>query len=102
MDISARFCPVCRKKNESEAAICVHCGASLEAFFKDSATTQGTEPHANERERTGDLVFDETLIPVDGIAFYVKGISKPVFSSTSRKFIVGRKINEIQDDLFDL
>ena len=102
MDISAKFCPVCKKKNEYEAAICVHCGASLETFSKDSATTKGTDLQINGTDNVGEWVFDEGLIPVDGIAFYVEGTSRPVFSSSSREFVIGRRVGETSGELFDL
>jgi len=81
LDISAKFCPVCKKKNEYEAAICVHCGASLETFSKDSATTKGTDLQINGTDNVGEWVFDEGLIPVDGIAFYVEAHPDPFFQA---------------------
>jgi FHA domain len=102
LDISGKFCPVCKKKNAFEAAVCMYCGASLEVLSTDSATTKGTELPTDGTEKAGEEVFDEAAIPVDGIAFYVDGISEPVFSNSKKEFIMGRKVEETSGELFDL
>jgi hypothetical protein len=100
--ISAKFCPVCKKKNELEAIVCVHCGAALEIFSSDSVTTKGTDLQTDGAENVGELFFDESMVPVGGIAFFIQGTSKPVFSSSKKEFVIGRKVGETSDDLLDL
>jgi hypothetical protein len=102
LDIAAKFCPVCKKKNKPEAMVCVHCGAYLEALSTDSATTKATELPMNGTEKVGELFFDEAMVPVDGIAFFMDGTSKPVFSSSHKEFVIGRKVGKTSDDLLDL
>jgi hypothetical protein len=102
LDISAKFCPVCKKKNELEAMVCVHCGALLESFSTGSATTKATDLPMDGTAKTEELLFDEAMIPVGGIAFYVAGTSRPIFSSSDKEFIIGRKVGETSDALIDL
>ena len=103
MDISAKFCPVCKNRNEREALICVHCGASLETYATDSAATRTTEVQQFP-ETLGELRIDEALAPPNGIAIYVESTPKPVFSSFDGEFVIGRKVDgkETTGAFFDL
>jgi pSer/pThr/pTyr-binding forkhead associated (FHA) protein len=92
LNIFAKFCPVCKNKNDSEAIICVHCGASLETYATDSAATRTTEVQQFP-EKIGELLIDEAMIPAKGIAFYVESTPKPIFSSLDEEFVIGRKVD---------
>ena len=103
MDISERFCPVCKNKNEREAVVCKYCGASLEKYFSDAiSTTRNADLQPGGTEKVEELLIDEALIPAGGIAVYVVGTANPVFLSTDREFIIGRKMEETRDAFLDL
>jgi len=95
LDIAAKFCPICKRKNEPEAIVCRHCGASLENYFTDKAgTTRSTEMQTKVMGKTGELHIDEATVPAGGIAIYVAGASNPVFLYSDKEFVIGRKVGE--------
>ena len=95
MDIFEKFCPICKQKNELEAVVCTRCGASLETFPMDeTAITRTTEVQTRVMERMGELLINEALIPAGGIAMYLAGTSDPVFLSSEKEFVIGRKVEE--------
>lgn len=104
LDISAKFCPVCKNKNDREAIICVHCGASLETYATDSEATRTTDGQTTITEKIGELFLEEAMIPAKGIAFYIQSTPKPIFSSSDEEFVIGRKVDgkEISKAFFDL
>jgi hypothetical protein len=97
-----KFCPVCKYKNEQEAVICARCGAYLEPISGTALTTKAIEMPMSDTGKVEALLFDKALIPVDGIAFYIDGTSKPVFSSSDKEFVIGRKVKENWEALIDL
>ena len=95
MDIFEKFCPICKQKNELEAIVCKHCGSSLETYPMDeTAITRTTEVQTRVMERMGELLIDEALTPVGGIAMYLAGTSEPVFLSSEKEFVIGRKVED--------
>jgi len=103
VDISAKFCSICKNKNDREAIVCVHCGAVLETYLADSAgTTRSTGVQTKGTEKTGELFIDEAMAPVSGIAIYVAGTAKPVFLSSDQEFIIGRKVQATSEVFLDL
>lgn len=101
MDTSSKFCPVCKNKNDREAIICVHCGASLETYIPESATTRTTDVQT-VTEKVGAWLYDEASLPAGSIAIYVEGAPKPVFLSSEKEFILGRKVEETSQVMLDL
>ncbi len=102
MDISAKYCPICKNKNDPDAIVCIHCGASLETYLDDSPKTRTTDVQTNGMGKSGELSIDEALIPVGGIAVYVEGTSNPVFSYYGNEFVIGRKVDGTSEALLDL
>ena len=105
LDISERFCPVCKNRNDREAIVCVHCGASLDNYLMDEAgTTRSTEMQTDGTGKIGELPIDEALVPVGGIAIYVESTSKsnPVFLYSDEEFVIGRKVEETSEAFLDL
>lgn len=102
LDISSKFCPICKNKNDRDAIICVHCGASLDSFVTDSATTRNTELPTIVTEKAGAFKIDEGKIRPGEIAIFVEGSSKPIFSSSEKEFVIGRKVGETSEVLLDL
>ena len=103
LDIAAKFCPICKSKNEPDAIVCRRCGASLENYFTDKAgTTRSTELQAKVAENIAYLFPDEATIPNHGIAIYVEGKPDPVFLSSDKEFVIGRKIEETPQAFLDL
>ena len=103
MDISEKFCPICRNKNERDAVVCHHCGTALDKELMDAiATTRNPELYTQDTETFEGWLLDPSLIPVDGIAVYVAGTAKPVFSCSDHEFIIGRKMGETSEVYLDL
>lgn len=103
MNISEKFCPVCKNKNEWEAIICRHCGALLEKDSADAAgKTRTTDMQTQVTERSRELHVDERTVPFGAIAIYVEGISKPAFLNSDEEFVVGRRVGETSETLLDL
>ena len=95
MDIFEKFCPVCKQKNELEAIVCIHCGAPLETYpMEETAITRTTEVQTRVMERMGELLINEALTPAGGIALYLAGTSDPVFLSSEKEFVIGRKVED--------
>ena len=95
MDIFEKFCPVCKQKNELYAIVCVRCGAQLETYAMDeTGVTRTTEVQTRVVERMGELLINEALTPAGGIAMYLAGTSDPVFLSSEKEFVIGRKAGE--------
>ena len=103
MDILEKFCPVCKNKNERDAVICRHCGAALDKYIMDAiATTRNADLQTKDSERVESLLLDKSLIPVDGIAIFVAGTSKPIFHCSADEFIIGRRMEETAEAFLDL
>ncbi len=103
MDISAKYCPICKNKNDREAIVCVHCGASLEGYLTDATdATRTTEMQTKDTEKIRELLIDEAMVPVGGIALYVEGTSNPVFLYSGEEFVIGRKVDGTSESLLDL
>jgi hypothetical protein len=103
MDIYENVCPVCKNKNELEAVVCWHCGATLDDPFMDpGARTKTTDMSALVPERIRDWPFDETTVPDSGIAVYVEGESNPAYIDFKGEFVIGRKTETTSEILFDL
>jgi hypothetical protein len=103
LDISEKFCPICKNLNERDAVICRHCGAALDKFIMDAiATTRNADLQAKDSEKFEGWLLDKSLLPTDGIAVYVAGTAKPVFLSSDNEFIIGRRMEETSDVFLDL
>jgi hypothetical protein len=106
MSVSENICPVCKSKNEAEAVICVHCGATLDDPFGDSAhKTKTTDMQAVTPEMIREWVLENTkeaVVPESGIAFYVDGHSMPAYIDPLGEFVLGRKVGTTTELLLDL
>ena len=103
MNLSAIFCPVCKTKNELAAAVCRHCGASLEDPFMDPGPqTKTTDMPALVPERFGDWSIDPATVPDGGIAVYVEGAGNAAYVDSRREFVLGRKVGAASEPLLDL
>ena len=103
MDISEKFCPICKNKNDREALVCRHCGALFDKHLMDAvATTRNAGPQTNEAESIEELRIDEALVPGGGIAIYIAGTTNPVFLCSDREFVIGRKMQETSESFLDL
>jgi len=45
-------------------------------------------------ERMGEMLINEALTPVGGIAMYLAGTSEPVLLSSEKEFVIGRKVED--------
>jgi hypothetical protein len=103
MKVSEQVCPVCLNKNELEAVVCMYCGTALDDPFLDpevKGKTSETPTLVTEQSRVWSV--DESAVPEKGIAVYAEGIFHPVYTNSSREFVIGRKVGIASDDLFDL
>lgn len=95
-----KFCPNCRNRNEKEATVCIHCGASLD---EDKYTTvKNPEIEINYSDKPQELHVDEAIIPSKGIAVYFAETTKPFVVRTDKEFIVGRSLIPISEPMLDL
>jgi hypothetical protein len=103
MNVLERFCPVCKNKNELEAAVCRHCGAALGDPFVDPGTkTKMTGTPMPVPEGAKDWPIDEAAVPESGIAVYVEGAFKPVYLDSDGDFVIGRRVTTTSEGLLDL
>jgi FHA domain-containing protein len=103
MDISENICPVCKNKNELEAIVCGHCGATLDDPFMDpGARTKTTDTSELAPERISDWSFNGAAVPDSGIAVYVEGEFNPAYIDSKEEFVIGRKVGTTSEILFDL
>ena len=100
MDSSEKICPICQNKNELEAIVCIHCGASLGE--NKNVTTKNAELKINYSEKPKVLKVDEAIIPNSGIAVYFAETTKPFVVQTDKEFIIGRKVIETSEPMLDL
>ena len=106
MDVSKSFCPVCKSENELAASVCGNCGARLDDPARDMEhKTKTTDMQALTPEMIREWLLEaeeEAVAPESGIAFYVKGLSKPVWFDSQDEFVLGRKIGTTSERLLDL
>lgn len=103
MNVSEKFCPVCKGKNDVEAIVCGHCGAPLEhPFFGGEFETKTTDMPALVPDRVRAWPIDETTIPASGIAIYLEGEFTPAYIDSRGEFILGRKLGKTSQVLLDL
>jgi hypothetical protein len=104
LEIKEKFCPVCKIKNDRDAIVCIHCGASLDFRQAEAmATTRNAEVPEAISIKIADAPIDNAMIPEDGIAVYAAGTSKPVYLRFDKELVFGRKADEPSDgSLLDL
>lgn len=105
MDISVRICPVCQSRNEYDAILCVHCGATLDDPLHAEHKTKTTDMQALTPEMIREWVqknTKEAAVPNSGIAFYVDGHSMPAYIDPTGEFVLGRKVGTTSEQLLDL
>jgi hypothetical protein len=102
MNVSEKFCPVCKNKNRFEALVCAHCGAALEDPLLDTGTqTKTTDMPALVAGKSQDWPIDEA-VPDSGIAVYVEGAFHAAYVDSRGEFVIGRKVGTTSDGLLDL
>lgn len=98
MEFKEKFCPVCKNKNERNAVVCVHCGASFDRLpFESGVTTKNADIPDLAAGKILDAPIEKDLIPEDGIAIYAAGSAKPVYLHFETELIFGRKSDEPSD-----
>ena len=103
MNVSEQVCPVCKNRNELEAIVCWHCGATLDDPFMDpGARTKTSDMPALSPDSMRRWSFDETTVPDKGIAVYVEGEFNPAYVDSKGEFVIGRKMGTTSEPLFDL
>ena len=102
MNVSVQVCPVCKNKNEIEAVVCIHCGATLDDPYMDpGAKTKTTDMPTLTPESMGGWSIDDTRIPEQGIAVYVEGLFEPAHIDSREEFVIGRKVGTTSEGLLD-
>jgi FHA domain len=93
MNVSENICPICKTKNDLEAVLCWHCGATLDDPFMDpGAKTKTTDMPAIVPENIRPWSIDEAAVAPGGIAVYVEGEYKPTYIDFNGEFVIGRKM----------
>ena len=102
LEISEKFCPICKNKNERNAIACKYCGTLLDdTRTGQAATTRNTGGLPMAPIKIPDSFIDYGLIPKDGIAIYAAGISKPMYLNMDKELIIGRKKGETSEAFLD-
>ena len=103
MDITENVCPVCKTKNELEAAVCKNCGAPLgDALLDPGARTKTTDMRTLTPESLSDWAISEAALPRSGLAIYIEGQTNPVYMDSDGEFVLGRKVGQTSEGLLDL
>jgi hypothetical protein len=106
MNVAENICPVCNTKNELEAVICEHCGATLDnSFINSGPKTKTTDMEALTPEMIRDWTLKEATppqTPESGIAVYVEGQSTPAYVDSNGEFVLGRKSEATSGTVVDL
>jgi hypothetical protein len=103
LEISEKFCPICKNKNERKAVACKYCGALLEETGTGrAATTRNTGNLSMAPIKVPDSFIDYGLIPKDGIAIYAAGTPKPLYIHIETELLIGRKKGETSEPFLDL
>jgi hypothetical protein len=103
--MSGKFCPVCKKKNDAFAAVCIFCGASMEFGVRDTSTTTRriTENETPFSEIAEQAYIRSLAMPEMGIALYTIGSTAPIAVRDDQEFILGRGLRNIKaEKLVDL
>lgn len=103
LNVSGKFCPVCKHKNPHTATACQYCGALLdENPLNMNATTKNTGVEPNiPTENLGSFI-DIALIPQGGIGIYAGGSLKADYLQLDRELIIGRKPEATDESFLDL
>lgn len=103
MEISEKFCPICKNKNERKAITCGYCGALLDGTRTDRvATTRNTDGLSMAPIKIPESFIDYALIPKNGVAIYAAGASKPSYLHIDKELIIGREEGETSETFLDL
>jgi hypothetical protein len=98
--VSGQFCPVCKHKNPVSASICAYCGYPLQSVKKGNTTQivadKGKMPLEGAHVSTG------LLTPETGVALYIPEQAQPIAIRTEEKIILGRRLENAQEDVVDL
>ena len=98
-----KFCPICKNKNDRNAFVCIHCGASLEEHPTGIAkTTRNTGGIFIDSGNIPTTVIDNGLIPEGGVAIYAAGTLKPFYLRIDKEMIIGRKVGDTPENFLDL
>lgn len=98
LEFNEKFCPVCKNKNDRNAVVCIHCGASFDRYPPETGvTTKNADIPDLIAGEILNAPIEKELIPEDGIAIYVAGSAKPVYLRFDTELIFGRKTDEPSD-----
>jgi len=103
LDISEKFCPICKNKNPRIAIICIHCGAFLDEDPTSSMATVKTEDgQLTPAKESVSSYIDVSLIPDDGICIYVVSAQKPYYLGIDKEITIGRRMEDVPEAFLDL
>ena len=92
MDVLKSTCPVCESENDPDVRVCRNCGARLKGPLPDSEhKTNTSDMQALTPEMIREWLLDtegKAVPPQSGIAFYVKGLSRPAYSHSEEEIIL--------------
>ena len=101
-EVQSRFCPVCKRRNLMEAAICAYCGAKLEHDELSAPPTTEKIGGATIAFPKPPRIKTDTLIPEDGIAIFLMDTANPIAVRALDEFILGRALEGSLEDIVDL
>lgn len=102
MEVSEKFCPVCKNKNEGNATLCIFCGAFIEHNPADIISTINVESQTKWPEEFAKSLSKETSVPNGKVAIYAIGRPKPFYLQIKKELVLGRKAEETSETFLDL
>jgi hypothetical protein len=98
----AKFCPVCKNKNEATALVCSYCGAMLEDNPTNKVSTTSNNALPTPPVESVVSFIDAALIPEGGVGIYAAGSFKPYYVQVNNELIIGRKVESTTESVLDL
>lgn len=91
MEINEKFCPTCKHIIDRKADVCVYCGSPIEENpSRPVLTTKRTHVLKAPTSELLNLYVDASLLPEEGIALYIEGMTEPACLIFEGELVLGR------------
>lgn len=91
MEINEKFCPTCKHIIDRKADVCVYCGSRIEENpSRPVLTTKRTHVLKAPTAELASLYVDASLLPDEGIALYIEGMTEPACLVFDGELVLGR------------
>jgi pSer/pThr/pTyr-binding forkhead associated (FHA) protein len=98
-----KFCPVCKNKNDGDAASCVYCGVPFGSSSQAPITTVPIDTIQPELLlKRSEHLQHMAEYPRDTLVFYVMDLDQPLFVPRARTIVLGRAVSATTPGIVDL